>query len=133
MTEPLYRHIEFCRNAETLWGKLQSGTWDWLGVHPDGKFVLGSPAANKGFQIRAAATVVQLPAEEGEHGVVTHTPHGLASAIWCPTEEAAKHEFQRLRDLEEAGEGPRLLRLRRVEGGRTVEEDYVVRNPSTYR
>ena len=42
MTErgPLYQYIEFCRNAETLWHKLQSGRWDWLGRKPDGQFVL---------------------------------------------------------------------------------------------
>jgi hypothetical protein len=41
--EPLYERIEVCRDAETLWGKLNSGGWDWLGVKPDGVFVLGGP------------------------------------------------------------------------------------------
>ncbi len=34
MATPRYAHIEFCRNEETLFGKLKSGRWEWLGVHP---------------------------------------------------------------------------------------------------
>jgi hypothetical protein len=43
--QPVYRKIEFVSDPERLWGKLKGGRWDWLGVHPEGQFVLGSPAA----------------------------------------------------------------------------------------
>jgi hypothetical protein len=34
---PVYKHIEFVRNAETLWAKIESH-WHWLGVHPNEQF-----------------------------------------------------------------------------------------------
>src|SRR5215204_4051057 len=52
--KPVYEKIEFCRNAKTLWGKLQSGRWGWLGVHPNGQFVLGSPRQGKGSTMMGA-------------------------------------------------------------------------------
>jgi len=35
---PVYKHIEFVRNAATLWAKIESH-WHWLGVHPNEQFV----------------------------------------------------------------------------------------------
>jgi hypothetical protein len=65
--KPVYEKIEFCRNAKTLWGKIQSGRWDWLGVHPNGQFVLGSPRQGKGF------TMMQPLLSEGV------TPHQVST------------------------------------------------------
>lgn len=63
---PVYEKIEFCRNAKALWGKIQSGRWDWLGVHPDGKFVVGSPRQRKGSTMMAAPTIGRGGATPGD-------------------------------------------------------------------
>ena len=72
--KPVYEKIEFCRNAKALWGKIQSGRWDWVGVHPDGKFVVGSPRQSKGVTMRLATTSTTSGATSGEHGVYVRTP-----------------------------------------------------------
>ena len=35
--------LEQCRKPEVLWAKLATGNYDWLGVRPNGKYVLGRP------------------------------------------------------------------------------------------
>lgn len=70
------RTIEFCRNAKTLWGKIESGRWDWLGVHPDGQFVLGSLARSRSG---LSASIVRAGAEAGRFDVkipVIGSPRG---------------------------------------------------------
>ena len=66
---PLYRRIKFCRNAETLWHKLQSGDWDWLGVHPKGQFVLGSPRLEGRITSGLTTKTIRQGVQEGRHGV----------------------------------------------------------------
>jgi hypothetical protein len=70
---PLYKKIKFCRKPETLWGKIESGGWDWLGVHPNGQFVLGSPRVRR-LELRGTATLTSRDAVEGEHGVGSRAP-----------------------------------------------------------
>jgi hypothetical protein len=41
--QQLYTVIEHCRKPETLWARLASGNFDWLGMRRDGRFVLGRP------------------------------------------------------------------------------------------
>jgi hypothetical protein len=129
---PVYRYIEFCRDPEALWGKLRSGKWDWLGVHPDGKFVVGRPRLKRS-SLRAALTVSASEALEGEHGVRTYTPDGFAGERWCNTEEDAKVEFRE--EVEKQGDenrGPLLLKIHRIEKGKVVDKEFVVRRPTTY-
>ncbi len=92
--DPAYKHIEFCRDAETLWEKIKSGRWDWLGVHPGGQFVLGSPRLPR-ITSYAALTVGSEGAGEGEHGVKIETEPGKpASTLWRPDEAGAIASFE---------------------------------------
>jgi hypothetical protein len=133
--EPVYEKIEFCRNAETLWGKIQSGRWDWLDVHPNGQFVLGSPRQGKGFTMMAALTIGRGDATPGEHGVYVMTPLGPGpSKTWCQTEQQAREEFRATIDsLSDESKGPGLFKVERVEKGSVVDEEWIVRRPPTYR
>jgi len=133
--KPVYEKIEFCRNAKALWGKIQSGRWDWLGVHPDGKFVVGSPRQGKGSTMLAAPTVRRGDATPSQHGVYVRTPIGpTTSKIWCQTQEQAREEFRATVDsLRDESKGPGLYKVERVEKGFIVDEEWIVRRPSTYR
>lgn len=110
--KPVYEKIEFCRNAERLWGKIQSGRWDWLGVHPNGQFVLGSPRQGKGFTMMAAPTSRKGEATPGEHGVYVRTPLGPGhSKTWCQTEQQAREEFRTtVESLSDESKGPGLIK-----------------------
>jgi hypothetical protein len=132
--KPIYEKIEFCRNRETLWGKLQSGRWDWLGVHPSGNFVLGSPPQGKGFAMMAAPINRRGGATPGEHGVYVRTPLGPGpSKIWCQSEQQAREEFRTTVDsLRDESKCPGLFRVERVVKGSVVDEELIVRRPPTY-
>jgi hypothetical protein len=129
--KPVYQYIEFCRNAETLWHKIASGHWDWLGVHPERKFVLGRPVRRAGSTLRAAVTV---GAPEGQHGVFVQGPLDPGSSrTWFKTQLEAKEEYARVVSSFGGDEKePGLLRVQRVERGQIVEEEFLVRRPSTY-
>jgi hypothetical protein len=128
--KPVYRYIEFCRKPETLWHKIESGDWDWLGVHRDGQFVLGRPKRSSGSSLRAALTV-----GSGQHGVFVQGPLDPGPMrSWFSTEQEAKEEFSReVARLHDESEGPVLIRVRLVIGGYVEKEEFVVRRPSTYR
>ena len=129
--EPVYKRIEFCRKPETLYAKIESGLWDWLGVHPDGKFVLGSPA-RKVSSMRASPTVLRSGAKEGEHGVRVYAPlFPGASTTWCRTAEEAREEYER--ELETNRDGPLILKVRLIQDGEVAEEGIVIRRPPTYQ
>jgi hypothetical protein len=132
--KPTYQYIEFCRNAETLWHKIASGHWDWLGVHPERKFVLGRPARRAGATLRAASTVGTVGAPEGQHGVFVQAPLDPGpSRTWFKTQQEAKEEYARVVSSFSGDEkGPGLLRVRHVERGQIVEEAFLVRRSSTY-
>lgn len=63
--QQLYSVIEFCNDAGTLWGKLASHKWDWLGVHKSGKFVLGRPALTDRLQARAQGQIAKRGDADG--------------------------------------------------------------------
>jgi hypothetical protein len=129
--KPVYQYIEFCRSTKTLWRKIASGTWDWLGVHRNGQFVLGRPKQSTGSGYRGSLTVGDA---EAGHGVRVHVPLGPGpSATWFRTEQEAEEEFTRVVDrLSREEEGPALYKVDRVAGGEVVEAKYVVSRPSTY-
>jgi hypothetical protein len=116
MAGVLYEKIEFCRSAETLWGKLESGRWDWLGVHPDGQFVLGSPAVSR-FRIAAVMSVSDQGANKGEHGVGTRAPLSPGTAFsWYRTREDADAEFDEVVDrARDESQGPGVVQIRQHE------------------
>jgi hypothetical protein len=129
---PIYRTIEFCRNANTLWGKIESGRWDWLGVHPDGKFVLGSPAQARS-RVSAAASVVRAGAEAGRFDVKIYTPDGPGPSVESlPTNEAARAAFEAECVRLAEGDRPCLYRVTLVLDGVLTDEEFVVTLPPTY-
>jgi hypothetical protein len=132
MTRPVYAKIEFCRNPETLWGKIESRRWDWLGVHPDGQFVLGSPRTSKGPTLRAAPTVTKPGGETGEHRVEVDEPDGPAGSELYATQQDAAAGFAATVESLRSESGPRLLRVRWFEKSKIVEVEYVVQRPPTY-
>src|ERR671912_663983 len=103
----LYQYIEFCRNAETLWHKLQSGHWDWLGVHPKGQFVLGRP--RRGGLTDAATYVLR----SGE----------------------ARAEYERMiEQLDNPAQSPVLARVVLIQDGYPTDERFVAQTPApTYQ
>ena len=132
--EPVYLKIEFVSNAERLWGKLQSGRWDWLGVQPSGAFVLGSPPASR-MRDAFGAKVVRADGSR-EHGVrvFAYPDHpDLSEEIWCGDAEEARAEFERRVAAAKGSATPRLLKLQLILDGRALHSEYVVVKPSTYR
>lgn len=132
--EPIYRNIEFCRDAKTLWGKLREGRWDWLGVHPNGQFVLGSPPSSR-LTDHVAATLTTGGAREGDHGVVVDTDpkeQNLASYQWLDDESTSRARYAEIVADYESREGPLLVRIQRVEQRQVAEEQFIVKRPPTY-
>ena len=131
---PLYERIEFCRNPETLWGKIESRHWDWLGVHPDGQFVLGSPSVH-GRPSMAALTVGRAGSVPGQHGIGITVPFAPAiSYDWRASPEDARSGYeQTIEEQSDEALGPGLARITLIHHREVVDEHYVVRKPATYR
>jgi hypothetical protein len=133
-TEPVYERLSFCKSADTLWAKLSSGGWDWLGVKPDDRtFVLGAPSRPLGQVLMAAGTVIRKNAVVGEFGVRVRVPRFTSTSdIWCSSEDKAREEYSRtLETLGEPGK-PALFRVELVISRLVAEEATLVRTPSTY-
>jgi hypothetical protein len=131
----VYRNIEFARNPETLWGKLREGRWDWLGVHPDGQFVLGSPRRSEGTSLHASGSVIKSGATEGVHGVRIFTDPGREnspSQDWFGSRDEAKADYDRRVTEFEQQEGPLLVKVELVWDGRVADRAFVVNAPPTY-
>ena len=104
---------------ETLWAKVDSGHYDWLGVQESrGRrvFILGRPPQQQGG-VTAVGSAVHAEAAPGEHGVEIRTPQatlrGVTSA-WFKTREEARTEYdKRLQELtiERPGSAPYRLTL----------------------
>ena len=131
---PLYRNIEFCRNAETLWNKLQSGHWDWLGVHPRGQFILGSPRLNLQSHMFGIASVhnCEPEAEEGRHGVRYSEwlgqPSSRPASEWFNEEAEAKSRYEELLERYRR-RSVVLAKVCRIEGGFPAEEEFIACTP----
>jgi hypothetical protein len=136
---PLYKFIEFCRNTETLWNKLQSGHWDWLGVHPKGQYVLGRPRRG-GSRVYAPSIInTQLDAKEGQHGIRiqqwTGNPGTKAGGAWFTDAAQAKAAFQeKVNYYENPERGPILAKAALIEKNTVVDEKFIVQvPPSNYQ
>jgi hypothetical protein len=108
---PLYQYIEFCRDAETLWRKLQSGHWDWLGRKPDGQFVLGRPRRKRAIVSWSPSVFRSTAAEEGKHGIKIYGWNGLPKAPpsneWFEKAAQARAGFgERVADLDRPEQAP---------------------------
>lgn len=133
--EPVYRNIEFASDPETLWGKLREGRWDWLGVHPKGQFVLGSPRRSGGTVIRGALDLSKLGVTEGVHGVRIFTEPGREDSRtedWFGSADEAKAEYDRRVAEFKQQEGPLLVKVELVRDGRVADQAFVVKAPPTY-
>ena len=131
---PLYRHIEFCRNPETLWHKLQSGHWDWLGRKPDGQFVLGRPRRSGSMIGSLSIQVERRDAKEGQHGVRWLEWNGATNVEphtdWLADEVQAKERFKELvAHYEKPERTPVLVKVWRVENREVVDERFIARTP----
>jgi hypothetical protein len=133
-SEPVYERLSFCKSADTLWAKLASGGWDWLGVKSDDRtFVLGAPSRSLGLALMAAGTVIRKDAVAGDFGVRVRVPRFTATSdTWCRTEDEAREEYSRiLQTLGEPGK-PALFRVELIVSRQIAEEETLVRTPSTY-
>jgi hypothetical protein len=116
LASPIYKHIEFVRNAETLWRKIESH-WGWLGVHPEEKFVVGYPKRVPG-RPAPGATAIADGAEPGEHGVQIWVPLSSNPNLhWFPTEQQAEEHFRGVLSELTDDEGPMIMRGRADQGG----------------
>ena len=133
---PLYQYIEFCRNAETLWHKLQSGYWDWLGRKTDGQFVLGRPRRERGSGVGVPfITSSEAEATERLHGIQMQAwvgqPSTAKSSTWVTTADKAQTEFEKeIARLEDPALKPVLARVFLVQNGQVTAERFVVQEPS---
>lgn len=127
-----YRKLEFCRNAETLWRKVETN-WDLLGVKPDGQFVVGYPRRSEGFTMRAAPTVVKAGAVEGQHGTRIYMPREPGPAKeWFATPEQARAAYEATIEHERKLDAPGIVRVELILNGSPVAEDLIVRRMPTY-
>jgi hypothetical protein len=127
-----YRKLEFCRNAETLWRKVETN-WDLLGVKPDGQFVVGYPRRSEGFTMRAAPTVVKAGAKEGEHGVRLYMPREPGpSTDWYATPEQARAAYREAVEREQNLDAPGIVRVELVENSQPVARELITRRLPNY-
>lgn len=131
MTAPLYRVIEFCSNAETLWKKLDSGHWDWLGVNTRRDYVVGRPARNR--QRSSALTLVNAGAVPGEHGVRVRAPLSRSAPTWYATAAEAIRAFDEEIAKLETLPGSHIFEVVRIEGRAEVDSHIVAKVESNYR
>ena len=135
---PLYDKIEFCRDPETLWCKIES-KWDWLGVKPDGQFVLGYPRRKPHVEVpHGAYGAIRAPGvTEGRHVVRVRRPLVAEwSLYWLDSKEAAEAKFHEIVDIQARGGSagrPTLLRVQRVEHDQVVADELVLSRVPTYR
>jgi len=128
--QQLYAVIEFCSNPKTLWGKMESGQWDWLGIverKGSRRFVVGRPRVGR-VRASAAPTVTDAGAD-GSHRVTVKSPDtpGEAARV-CATAEQAAQEFDDwIHRIEQSTEGSALARVRLFTDGRLQREEFVVR------
>ena len=135
---PLYDKIEFCRDAETLWRKIES-KWDWLGVKPDGQFVLGYPRRKPHLEVpHGAYGAIRVPGvTEGRHVVRVRRPLVAEwNLYWLDSKEAAEAKFHEIVGIQARGGSagrPTLLRVQRVEHDQVVADELVLSRVPTYR
>jgi hypothetical protein len=124
--EPVYQRIDYCSQVKTLWRKLRSGQWDWLGIDKSDNYILGYP-------MRRGGVTDSLMVEQGHGDDAVLGRHTVRiyddpreERPWrnsiLPDEASAIAEFDRFAG--EMGTSPnyRLARVQRVEKGIIVQE-----------
>jgi hypothetical protein len=131
---PVYKYIEFCSNAEALWHKLQSGHWDWLGVHPKGQFVLGRPRRRGGFTGLAIPTLTEGGASVGQHGIKIYSwsgqPNPKPSSRWVSNAEKARARFEEeIERLQDPKLPAVLAKVVLIQNGQATDETFIAQIP----
>lgn len=129
-----YAVLEFCNDPETLWGKMESRQWDWLGVRERrGRktFVVGRPRQSRGFEGRGTGTV-RYPGEpiyDDTFRVTTQEPaDDRVSSTQHRSAEAARAAFhERVAELQATTGDSGLFRVRLYIDGGLADETLVVR------
>ena len=130
--QQLYAVIEFCTDPETLWGKIASGHWDWLGVRQrqDGRrhFVMGSPPVSR-LKIRAFGQAVEIGTSRDYRTTIEEPDsHGGTSERWYRSAEEAAAGFARIIEELESGRGTSgLFRVRLHQGEQLLSAKLVAR------
>lgn len=112
MSEPFYieHPVEYVRNVEALWGKLESRRYDWIGVGTDGQFVVGRPPMGGRLTSRVHLQV-QHGGASGDFTVAVRDPLGELRNEPCVTRQEADELYERLvRDFE-SHSGPLLVKV----------------------
>jgi len=131
--QQLYAVIEFCTDPETLWGKIKSGEWDWLGVYESKgrrRFILGRPRLSR-IVVKAALTTSEGGVAPGDtkHRLEIHYPDfAVPSVSIYRTPEGARDGFaERIATLGERPGSSVLLRAKLFVNGDLEREELVVR------
>ena len=132
---PIYRKIEFCKSPCSLWGKLESGRWDWIGIKPDGNFMLGSPAAKKRSAGRAGGRVSPAGLESDEHRVRARTFQGpWVARTFRTADEAREYWPRRVSELRNLRNEQPILYLTELKcDGQLEAKRFIVARPPNYR
>lgn len=130
--QPLYRVIEFCREPKALWDKIESGHWQWLGIRPDGMFVLGRPPRH-GLDAQVAGTAAEEGTDPASRIEFRAPRHGM-SARQFSSPEAARAAFGAFIAAEgpDGMKGPGIWRVRLITDGHLEDEQLVVRKRTNY-
>lgn len=124
--EPVYERIDYCSDSKTLWGKLKSAKWDWLGIDKRGEFILGYPKRKGGVTGTLMLKVErQGDVVEGQHTVRVYdepTETNPTRNDVLPDESSAIAEFDRLVQEIKSSSNYRLSRVQRVEMGIVAQE-----------
>jgi hypothetical protein len=129
-----YRVIEQCTAPETLFAKIESRQYDWLGVQEKKghrTFILGRPPVG-GSGVRATLTSKHISPDgtrpTGDHRVTVRAPlDSVPSEAWWPTPEGARADFVRQVDALKSGPGSALYRVTLIVGRHVEAEEFVVR------
>jgi hypothetical protein len=128
--QQIYAVIEFCNSPETLWRKIQSGKWDWLGVKQTAgrtTFIVGRPRIAR-MSVQAAGTAIESGADGRYRVEVTIPTFSGVSGRHCLTADGARADYrEKLARFRSGGEGSGLFRVRLLVDGIVEEEELVVR------
>jgi hypothetical protein len=109
---------------------------EWLGVKPDGTFVVGYPkrSAGSGVSVKGAHAVAD-DATIGEHGVRVRVPNsGGSNQHSFPTAARAREHYEGVIGQYVETDLPGLLiRVDLIERGKVIDQKFIVRRESTYR
>ncbi len=125
--QQLYAAIEYCNSDRALFAKIDSGRYDWLGVKPDGTYVLGSPPISRS-RFTASGTLTRAGSSpDNRVGIFVPSIVAPSSSHWASPDEAQTDFHATLERLAMEGEGSGIHRVVLVTNGSVTDERIVVR------